>query len=232
MGVSDTVILSQTSRYQNTTLYVDSEGNRYWGLWNIIDFPSRNDDKYVIVDRPNLGIRIDRLAKKYYNDYSLWWVICQANNISNPFTDLSDNVSYAKTIPVYSDDNRQCFVIQSLKEGAQYNYGQSKGLSVRINPSSLDVMVNSEVMEHFSELTMYPTLMNKSSDPKYWGKVVSNYVSIISLSTDISRPSKLGDAYAPTPPSDKIYPLYGGSSFQRIVLRIPSINNVHEHLST
>lgn len=39
-----------------------------------------DSDLYVITETTD---RLDLLAKKYYNDVSLWWVIAVANNIND-----------------------------------------------------------------------------------------------------------------------------------------------------
>lgn len=44
------------------------------------DIPMRDDDLYIITE---LGDRFDTLAKQFYNDSTLWWIIASANNIHN-----------------------------------------------------------------------------------------------------------------------------------------------------
>lgn len=64
------------SRYKNIKQFKDENDRPY--LSNVIypDIPASENDFYIIT---NSGDRYDILAKQYYNDSSLWWIIASAN---------------------------------------------------------------------------------------------------------------------------------------------------------
>lgn len=55
-----------------------------WGRWERIDFEPRADDLFHLVTDGDVG-RLDLLAKRYYEDVNMWWVIADANLIWDPF---------------------------------------------------------------------------------------------------------------------------------------------------
>lgn len=64
-------------RYKNITPTVSSSGKRH--RRNVIypDIPVTENDIYVISTGTD---RYDTLAKEFYGDSSLWWIIASANN--------------------------------------------------------------------------------------------------------------------------------------------------------
>ena len=44
------------------------------------EIPKRDTDIYVITQQ---GDRLDSLAHQFYRDYTLWWYIANANNLSS-----------------------------------------------------------------------------------------------------------------------------------------------------
>ena len=67
------------NRYTTIEQSKTSEGTRY--IQNSIypDIPESVDDIYVIT---TVGDRYDILAKQFYRDASLWWIIASANPIN------------------------------------------------------------------------------------------------------------------------------------------------------
>lgn len=64
------------NRYKDIELLKDSEGRRYFKNAIYPDIPYSEDDIYVITTGAD---RYDTLAKQFYNDSTLWWVIASAN---------------------------------------------------------------------------------------------------------------------------------------------------------
>jgi hypothetical protein len=66
-------------------VYTDENGLNYYNLYNSIFISDDIDpslyDQYTIAASDNWY----KLAKKYYNDIRLYWIILVANNIINPF---------------------------------------------------------------------------------------------------------------------------------------------------
>jgi len=67
-------------RYSTSQVRINEDGKRY--LDNVIypEIPPTEDDIYVI---STAGDRYDLLARDYYGDSSLWWVISSANPTSS-----------------------------------------------------------------------------------------------------------------------------------------------------
>ena len=68
------------SRYRNTPVLKDKDGNRYYQPTIIKNIPIKDSDIFVY---PFDGDRLDILAQRYYNDSTLWWIIAKANEISD-----------------------------------------------------------------------------------------------------------------------------------------------------
>ena len=64
------------NRYQGLEIKNDQYGRRYYKDNKYPDIPLSSDDIYIITDFTD---RLDLIAKDYYNDVSLWWVIAIAN---------------------------------------------------------------------------------------------------------------------------------------------------------
>lgn len=66
------------NRYQYIPITKDSDNNvRYYKNSKYPQVPVSQDDIYVITV---FGDRLDLLAKQYYGDSSLWWIISIAND--------------------------------------------------------------------------------------------------------------------------------------------------------
>lgn len=70
-----------SNRYLYTDPKKDSDTNISYFESTIYPKIKPNDlDLYIITDA---GDRLDLLAKKYYNDPSMWWIIAVANNLND-----------------------------------------------------------------------------------------------------------------------------------------------------
>ena len=65
------------SRYQNIDIFKTGENRQYKTNPIYPDIPESLDDIYVITTG---GDRYDTLARQFYGDSSLWWVIASSNN--------------------------------------------------------------------------------------------------------------------------------------------------------
>lgn len=92
--MASSIKVSKTSRYVGTPVYrvFDNYGyptnNYYFGVWNRpnIDL-SVDSGVYHTVSEHEIG-RLDLVAYDYYGDPLLWWVIADANQISDQFTEV------------------------------------------------------------------------------------------------------------------------------------------------
>ena len=68
-------------RYKNTLVKTDKNtGYRVYGITLYPEIPIQDGDEFIY---PFDGEKLDGLAFKYYQDTSLWWIIAQANGLSN-----------------------------------------------------------------------------------------------------------------------------------------------------
>ena len=70
-------MIGESSRYANCALYVD-DGIEFIGGRTHIDTTPEPDDVFHVVQA---GDRIDLLAYRYLGDPTLWWIICDYNDI-------------------------------------------------------------------------------------------------------------------------------------------------------
>lgn len=77
-----------TSRYKNTNIYAGSDGQYYYGIWKAPTIDAQPPDIYHTIEVGE-NLRLDALAYKYYGNYQLWWVLATANDILDPFTELT-----------------------------------------------------------------------------------------------------------------------------------------------
>ena len=75
--------LPDTSRYNWSALYVDEDNGDFFGTRQPLRLREHESDIFHTVTDAD-SRRIDLIAWKYYRDVSLWWVIAEFNNISNP----------------------------------------------------------------------------------------------------------------------------------------------------
>ena len=73
-------MIGESSRYAGCVLYVDGS-DEFIGSRSRIDTASQPDDVFHVVQA---GDRIDLLAYRYLGDPTLWWVICDYNDIFFP----------------------------------------------------------------------------------------------------------------------------------------------------
>ena len=64
------------NRYQNNRILTTVKGKQYYATTLYQNIPLSNTDLYV---NTTVGDRYDLLAKAYYTDPSLWWIISSAN---------------------------------------------------------------------------------------------------------------------------------------------------------
>lgn len=68
-------------RRYNTTKFTTDELNQLRMETTIYPrIPASNDDLYIIATAAD---RLDLLAKKYYGDSNMWWIIATANNLND-----------------------------------------------------------------------------------------------------------------------------------------------------
>jgi len=81
-------------RYQFTPTEKRWDGKNVYRTTYYPSIPYSNDDFYVTVSESDY---LDSLAKKYYGDETLWWIIARANNL--PGYKLSTTVNKQLRIP-------------------------------------------------------------------------------------------------------------------------------------
>lgn len=89
--------LPKISRYYQTRMYIDdfvSSGTKRFGLWIPPAIRTRpelalSEGTYTTHTITEFDIgRLDLIAYRYYEDVTLWWVICLFSGIRNPLTDM------------------------------------------------------------------------------------------------------------------------------------------------
>lgn len=93
-------------RYQFTPVKKRYDGKSVYKTTYYPDIPESDDDFYIIISEVDY---LDALAKKYYGDESLWWIIARANNL--PGYKLS--VEASKQIRIPSNVN---YIIDQLNK--------------------------------------------------------------------------------------------------------------------
>jgi hypothetical protein len=78
------VLVPDRSRLRSNTL-VEQDGVTYWSWGPTPAIPIQADDTRHLVTSTD---RIDRLARTYYRDPAMWWVIAAANNLDLHLSDL------------------------------------------------------------------------------------------------------------------------------------------------
>ena len=77
----------RSSRYAKARV-VERDGVLSLETWEQALIEERDDDFYLRLN-PFMKWRLDLLAKNYYGDQHLWWVIAFANNIVDPLLELN-----------------------------------------------------------------------------------------------------------------------------------------------
>lgn len=79
----------RSNRYRQCHVYADEETKEYvLSTRSIDEIPKGPNDTYHTVTSYEV-YRLDLIAYKYYQNALLWWVIAQANNIRDPFNDVT-----------------------------------------------------------------------------------------------------------------------------------------------
>lgn len=75
---------SYVSRYRAFPYYYHKEDNKYiYGITAYLD-----DTTAYTLHTIKQGDTLDRLALEYYNNPTLYWIICSYNHIQNPYKEL------------------------------------------------------------------------------------------------------------------------------------------------
>ena len=77
------------NRYQNIKTIKNSKGITYYRDTKYPNIPLSSNDLYVLTVS---GDRFDKLAKQYYGDSTLWWIISIANNLQQNTLYLSGGI--------------------------------------------------------------------------------------------------------------------------------------------
>ena len=97
------------NRYKNINTKSTTDGIQYKVNPIYPEIPLSENDYYVI---STAGDRYDTLAKDFYSDYTLWWIIAMANNseraslIVEPGVQLRIPADKEKIIQLYNQVNR------------------------------------------------------------------------------------------------------------------------------
>jgi hypothetical protein len=223
---AQSLTLSDYSRYRGTPVYQDAaSGQLFFGPWQPIDFPPASDDTWEEVNGDK-GLRLDLISSKKYGRPDLWWVIARANDLSNPFTQLYGYASYARSPLIFAPDGRQCFYATSKNIGANYNVGNSLGLTFKTTATTLRIFLDGVLAknESYINLSPYPLDEEGKYNPHFWGNLPSGLLNIIWTATDVLQPNISG-IEGPQPVSTSSY-LTGGVDERTIYLRLPSLSNV------
>lgn len=78
----------RSNRYRKCQILTDLEtGDRLLSSRQLVPIPSTSLDKVHKI-KVNEKTRLDLLAHIYYNNALLWWVIAEANDITDPFIEI------------------------------------------------------------------------------------------------------------------------------------------------
>ena len=86
-----------TSRYTGVSYFYDPQKNRdVYGIGSQIRF-----DTPYLIHKVEIGDNLDKLALKYYNNPSYWWVLAYFNKINDAFANIDRTYTTLK-IPTIS----------------------------------------------------------------------------------------------------------------------------------
>jgi hypothetical protein len=71
-------------RYRKLKRYIDDKGNEMTELYESPEIEVLKNDSYHVVTSGEEN-KLDLIAYNYYNNEDLWWVIAEANDITDPF---------------------------------------------------------------------------------------------------------------------------------------------------
>jgi len=98
------------NRYRDITKSKTTEGVEYVNNPIYPEIPLSDRDYYVISTG---GDRYDTLAKQFYSDYTLWWIIAMANNseraslIVEPGVQLRIPADKDRILQIYNQVNKK-----------------------------------------------------------------------------------------------------------------------------
>lgn len=85
------------SRYTGVSYFYDTKHNRdIFGIGSQISF-----DTPYLLHKVEVGDNLDKLALKYYNNPSYWWVLAYFNKINDAFSNIDKTYTTLK-IPTIS----------------------------------------------------------------------------------------------------------------------------------
>jgi hypothetical protein len=76
-------------RYDKTRVLRLINGKKVYETVLPSQIDKKDTDIYIITQETD---RLDTLARQYYNDPALWWIIAQANNINSPSIGLEPGI--------------------------------------------------------------------------------------------------------------------------------------------
>lgn len=94
------------SRYYDNKVKKTVDGRLVYSIKRFPTIPMRESDVYVATET---GDRLDTLAKYFYKDQSLWWIIAAANNIHDAKFSFPDGtilripIQYIEIVNNYTD---------------------------------------------------------------------------------------------------------------------------------
>jgi hypothetical protein len=98
-------------KYTELEVLKDARTGRFYKTNPIYPrIPLTADDFYIIT---SIGDRYDTLAKQFYNDSSLWWIIASANNFEKasltvtPGVQLRIPIDIQNAIEIFNSGNKQ-----------------------------------------------------------------------------------------------------------------------------
>jgi hypothetical protein len=80
-------------RYNNTEIIRLVNGKKVYETVIPRQITKKDNDIYIITQETD---RLDTLAREYYNDPSLWWIIAQANNLNSVNLGLEPGIQLRK----------------------------------------------------------------------------------------------------------------------------------------
>jgi hypothetical protein len=84
--------LSNVSQLKMFNLLMDAEENRFLNVWKSFSINPKavSDSAYYSLHEVSSEDWWDNIAAYYYGSAYLWWVVCLANNVNNPFEELEE----------------------------------------------------------------------------------------------------------------------------------------------
>ena len=78
-------MLTEGSRYEKTNIIIENR-KRILGTRQVVSVPIRNDDTFY---RIPAGQALDHIAYLAWGHPEWWWILCDLNDILDPFADHS-----------------------------------------------------------------------------------------------------------------------------------------------